>query len=396
MRYAGCVRALEHIGPAVQRIAVWNGERFSGNREWLVERRSFDSALKEDAHEAKITVITGRAERFERQHLHWRIPWVSRQDGQDAWKAAFLIDARGRAAHHGRDSVRRGPLTIALGQLWTTVPGEPGTQVASFPEGWAWFARDAAGTALLQLIISSATDSVPPRGALTEHYRSLLTKVVAAQDWLKNAHPLGEVFARYAHPQFNPKLLRQGYARVGDAAFAIDPLSGHGVYEAIGGGLALAATINTMLTRPEDTAIAERFYRERVEDDFLRMARIGRDFYRLEQRWPEQSFWRERSGWPDDEPAHAAPNTEPTRVEFRPVNVEGFITQREVIVTADHPRGIWQVEGVPLVGLWRELQARREEQPQIAVLNYAAREGLSPKQCDSALAWLTTRRLIGE
>ncbi|NJN45961.1 MAG: FAD-dependent oxidoreductase, partial [Candidatus Competibacteraceae bacterium] len=172
------------------------------------------------------------------------------------------------------------------------------------------------------------------------------------------------------------------------------PLSGHGVYEAIGGGLALAATVNTMLARPQDTATAERFYRERIEDNFLRMARIGRDFYRLEQRWPDQPFWRERAGWPDAEPAHAAPDAEPTRIESRPVNVDGFITLREVIVTADHPRGIWQVEGVPLAALLRELQERREEQPQTALLDYAAREGLNPKQCHSALIWLTTRGLI--
>jgi flavin-dependent dehydrogenase len=395
LRYAGCERALERIGPAVRRLACWNGERFSGNQEWLIERRAFDAALLEDARAAGVEIVAGRAGTVRRAAVRWRIPWVSAVEGTGEWPAGFLIDARGRAAPHGRDPVRRGPLTIALGRFWKMPPGgEAGTQVAAFPEGWAWFARDTHGAALLQLVVSAVTRRLPPRAALTEHYQDLLATVDEAGAWISEAKPLGGVFARYAQPQFNPRLLADGYARVGDAAFAIDPLSGHGVYEAIGGGLALAATVNTLLSCPQNTELAERFYRERITGDFLRMARVGRDFYRQEQRWAERPFWRERRHWPDDEPAHAAPEAAALRVERRPVNVEGCIDWREVIVTADHPRGIWQVAGIPLVGLLREWRGRDGGSLVDFARAYAERYAKPLDDCRTALAWLAERRLL--
>ena len=47
---------------------------------------------------------------------------------------------------------------------------------------------------------------------------------------------------------------------------------------------AASAVINTILTAPEDHDLAARFYCERAELGFRRNARIGRDFYRLEER----------------------------------------------------------------------------------------------------------------
>ncbi len=45
------------------------------------------------------------------------------------------------------------------------------------------------------------------------------------------------------------------------------------------------------------------------------------------------------------------------RIERRPVVDHGFVAEQEVIVTPDHPRGVWVVDGVPLVPLYRALSA---------------------------------------
>jgi hypothetical protein len=63
--------------------------------------------------------------------------------------------------------------------------------------------------------------------------------------------------------------------------------------------------INTLLCKPERAALARRFHQQRVEQLFLRFARIGRDFYADEQRWLSQPFWEARRQWPDAEIAHA-------------------------------------------------------------------------------------------
>lgn len=394
LRYSGCHQALERMGPAVRRLACWNGEHFSGNREWLIERRTFDAALWDDARAAGVEVVMGRAGSAQRQQTLWRIPWVSRE-GSGECRAGYLIDARGRAAPHERNPVR-GPLTVTLGRFWNSPQaGEPGTWVTSFQEGWAWLARDTQGAILLQLVVSTANQRLPPRAALAEHYQALQSTVDEARVWLDRARPLGGVFARYAQPQFNPRLLGESYARVGDAAFAIDPLSGHGVYEAISGGLALIATVNTLLARPGNAQWAERFYREKISDDFLRMARIGRDFYRQEQRWTIKPFWRERQIWPDDEPAHGVAQDVSPSIEMRPVNLEGFIDLREVIVTADHPRGIWQVAGVPLVGLLRAWREQGDKSLTDFAQGYGEHHDKPLNDCQAALAWLAQRHLLG-
>lgn len=391
LRFAGCRQAVARIGPEVLRRATWNGAQFGGNREWLLERGAFDAALREDAEAAGVAYHAGRVLGFKRNGGRWS---VSLADG-GALTAGFLIDARGRAAPHARGRPRRGPFTIALGQVWEFSPAPPPlAQVSAFPDGWLWFARLPTGAAVLQLVVSAASGPLPSRSRLQTHYEQLLSACPETAEWLRGARPSGQVFARQAQPQFNDDLIGDAYARVGDAAFAIDPLSGHGIYEAVGGALALAATVNTLLARPQDRDLAERFYRERSEQAFQRLCRIGRDFYRQEQRWPAQPFWRERRAWPDHEPAHAPPDSAPARLERRPVNADGFIRLQEVIVTPDQPRGVWQVAGVALAPLLRYLRGRPGGDLASRIEDYAERNRLKPEDCRTALAWLVARRLV--
>ena len=123
---------------------------------------------------------------------------------------------------------------------------------------------------------------------------------------------------------------------------------------------------------------------------FERFARIGRDFYALERRWPEADFWRERRQWPDDVPAHLPPDAALPRIEHRPVIEDGLVVARRVVVTADQPRGVWQVAGVPVV----ELLESRAVHGDAASPDAAARFGCTPDQLATALQWLRHRRLI--
>lgn len=173
------------------------------------------------------------------------------------------------------------------------------------------------------------------------------------------------------------------------------PLSGHGVFVGIGGALAAAPVINTLLRRPEDGAAARRLYSERTGHDFPRLCRVGRDFYRQERRWPESRFWRERRDWPDDRPAHAPLAAAPPRVAEVPVIEDGFVTLREAIVTPDHPRGVWRVDGVELVALLELVEAAMPA-PRARLRDIAAeRTGRAPEAIGTALGWLHHRGLIG-
>ncbi len=212
---------------------------------------------------------------------------------------------------------------------------------------------------------------------------------VPARAWLEGASPCSPVSVRHAGTSRAQVLVEPARIRIGDAALALDPLSGHGVFEALASATAAVPVVTTLLRRPADAALARAFYEERVEQAFLRFARTARDFYRLEERWRDAPFWQARRDWPDNLPAHPRHRSARRRSAIKPVIEDGFVVAREVIVTADQPRGVFTVDGVPLVPLLRAVQAgetaRRGGRPLL-------REGAS--QVETALAWLRYRGLL--
>jgi hypothetical protein len=213
---------------------------------------------------------------------------------------------------------------------------------------------------------------------------------VPTQYWLVGASPCSPVVVRHAGTSRAQAPLEPARIRIGDAALALDPLSGHGVFEAFASATAAVPVVSTLLRRPGDAALARAFFEERVEQAFGRFARTARDFYRLEERWQGAPFWRVRRVWPDDLPAHASPSAAPPQIRTRPVIEDGFVVAREVMVTADHPRGVRVVDGVALVPLLRAVQTG-----EAATVEAAARcLDKPPGQVETALAWLRYRGLL--
>lgn len=141
--------------------------------------------------------------------------------------------------------------------------------------------------------------------------------------------------------------------------------------------------INTLLRKPERAALAQRFHQQRVEQLFLRFARIGRDFYADEQRWLNQPFWQARRQWPDAEVAHAEADFIGLRIERAPVLKDGFVDEAEVVITADQPLGIWHVHGVELAPL---VQRLKQGEPAGSVL-----AGMTVEQGRIVRGWLLTQ-----
>lgn len=374
----GCATALARIGPAVRRDAHWNGESFGGNREWLVRRSEFDQALLEDAGSAGVQLLVGSARSIRRDGGRWRVEVLAAGGGRRTAVGDFLVEARGRAAP--RPPAMEGPRATALAGTWhLAAPSPPVSALESTEDGWLWYAA-FGHEAMLQVVVDS-TATVPGRRGLEPYYRARLAAAPAMARRLSDAGRSGTLAARYAQPTLARQVAGPDYLRVGDAAFAVDPLSGHGAFEAVAMAMAAVPVIRTVLERPGDAELALEFYRARIGDDFVRKARIGRDFHRMEQRWPGSPFWSRRRDWPDEVPAHAAAGQQGAHIEWRAVVEDGFIVRKEVIVTPDQPRGVWRVAGVPLVELVRSgaPAARRA---------WARGAGLDPDSVVLAEAWL--------
>ena len=388
---AGCTAAAACLAAPVLRHAAWNGVVAEANRESLIDRPALDAALLADLAIAGVAVIAGRVERVAPGDSGWDIGGRHDDGAPLALAARFVIEARGRAAPAGGQRRLAAPPTTALLHCRQGPPGAPAAGVVPFADGWAWMARLAGGRRYVQFAVSSAPGRLPNKAGLADRFEQLVSRVPEAGAWLEDAAPVAPVAARTAAPLLHPAPVAARLLRVGDAALAVDPLSGNGLFQALSTGLMAIAVVNTLLRRPADAALAAGFYRERVADSFWRFARIGRDFYRQEARWPAAAFWAERRAWPDDRPAHAVPAATPPRIAALPVVADGFVERREVVVTADHPFGIWQLDGIPLAPLIRRLQDEPADPQETMKARIARLSGAGPRQVETLAAWLWQR-----
>ena len=391
LQAAGCEQALAATGLRVQRHAIWSGEEFSGNHEYLVERAHFDDALWIDAQQAGIETKRARIGKVTWHTDHWRT-----QLGNDSVTARYWVEARGRQAPRAH-KVQRAPNMLSLAAWWeSSAPNSeviPAAGVCTFADGWCWHARLADGRLNLQLLVDAEQQRTAPRDKLREHYLQLVNSCSEAKAMIAGMQLSCEPWARGANLTLSTPLIGDSKARVGDAALAHDPLAGHGMFEALGSAMTLAPCIHTELRRPDDSKHAHDFYDNRMQDEFWHFARNARDFYALETRWPNRPFWLQRQQWPDAIPSHPAIQPGSGYLQARPVSVDGFIEQREVLICPDMPRGVWQVDGVPLSTLLRNLQS--SGLPDYDDLSdFASRAGWTCRGTETAIRWLAQRELL--
>ena len=152
-------------------------------------------------------------------------------------------------------------------------PTQRCTAVESFSDGWAWFVSDGAA-AFLQIFVDSAA-GLPKRAALIAFFDAQAGALDSIPDLIGSGRALGAVMTRGASARFADGLLGPHSLRVGDAAAAVDPLSGHGLFEALGSALAAGAVVHTLLERAESSELARRFL-PRTHGRCLPALRAGR------------------------------------------------------------------------------------------------------------------------
>jgi hypothetical protein len=357
LRGAGLHHALTDATQPSQRQVSWNGQQHAQNIEFLLDRPSFDRGLREDLRLAGVELIEGRVLTVQSQASGHRIEL----QGRDALLADFLVEARGRQAPALGKGLR-GPETVSLLNRWQGAPGITASALESLENGWAWMARRADGQCYWQWTVDVASAELPGKALLLDYCRQRRQDSALAQEFFSNAPQTGlYLHARSSTAILCPQVCGDRWIRVGDAAMAVDPLSGNGIFQSLSSALQAPTVINTLLRKPERGLLAQRFHQQRVEQLFLRFARIGRDFYAHEQRWPDRPFWQARRQWPDAEVAHAEADFSALKIEPAPVLRDGFVDEAEVVITADQPLGIWHVQGVELAPLVRRLRSEPAE-----------------------------------
>ncbi|MFJ4065777.1 NAD(P)/FAD-dependent oxidoreductase [Pseudomonas sp. NPDC089996] len=341
LRHAGLGGALAEAAVPAARQVRWNEQHLQLNQEFLLDRQRFDRALRDDLKRAGVTLMQGRVREVSRAEGYQ----VRLDDGQ-VLQGDFLVEARGRQAPLAADRLR-GPETVSLLNLWQAEPGTPASAVESLDDGWAWMARLADGRCYWQITLDA--QGLPGKAELPRYCaaRRGASSLVAELFDTRALEP-AQVHARSSTAILAGDCVGDDWLRVGDAAMAVDPLSGNGIFQSLSSALQAPVVINTLLRRPERAALAKQFHQQRIEQLFLRFARIGRDFYGQEQRRAGLAFWARRQGWPDAQPLHVAADWAAVQVARRPVLRDGFVDEAEVVVTADQPLGVWHLQGIEL------------------------------------------------
>ncbi|MCV6586956.1 MAG: tryptophan 7-halogenase [Marinibacterium sp.] len=371
---------LDGVAPATQRQVRWGASSGAQNVEHLVRRDVFDAGLLGQAAQDGVQIVTAAIATVDAPGgaIHLR-------DGTTLC-AGLLFDARGRRAPRrtaADDAKWKGPDNVSVAGFVPTTDHAPdhapGSIVEARPGGWSWRARLEDGRDWLQIVgdasALSGADRAQGRVAGLWHH------VLGADAPALPDHPVvSDAGLRLNTPQLDPAC-----PSLGDAAVALDPLSGHGMFWAISSALMAVPLARAILDGQTD--LAQRFYHDRVIDTFWRQARVGRDFYAEGRQGG--AFWDTRAMWPDSLPSH--PVVDAPWIEPRVLCENGRLRQGEVLVTNLDPGGAGYVMGHDIAPLLCRLGGQCL--PDLATFHSSIAPHLSPAEAEALHGWFTQRGL---
>jgi flavin-dependent dehydrogenase len=261
---------------------------------FTVDRALFDQLLLNAARRADVRVLQPAVARQAKKLLRgWRIG-AETNDEIRSIRAQFVIDASGRASFLTRPRrIETSPRTLALYGYWQGA-GLPATpRIEAGPLQWYWGSPVPGGRFNAMVFIDSKT-GLRGGATLAQHYRAL----IEASHLLTGdgtAELSGPVLSCDASSYRDEHCVGEGYLKIGEAAFAIDPLSSSGVQAAIQSALAASVAVHTALSRAAATAVAQSFYAEHVRYAADQHAAWAAQNYREHRRYSEAEFWRRRA-----------------------------------------------------------------------------------------------------
>ncbi len=341
-------------GGREDRIAA-QPEAGGGEGQRLVRRDRLDAWALAGARSAGVRIVEGSATPTADGLV------VRRQDQDELHVGArALVDASGRSGVLTRqDRDRPGFRTTALTAHFA--PGErEGTLIESFPDGWVWSAPVVGGRRDVTVMLDAAD-----AGRGEERFREAVREVDLG------GFVTGDLLTPVRAADVTPYQLRstataEGCPLVaaGDAASALDPLSGLGTMKAMDSGLTAAIVLRTALARPRDAEIALAFHAAKERGLALEAEERLGGFYAEETRFAGRAFWRRRSR----KPARATPparlpddgrlRPDPgARAETQGVLQGDWIVPAEVLTRPGRFRAAHKVAGVALADLFRTASA---------------------------------------
>jgi len=279
--------------PLVERNAITSLQ----GAGWVLDRAAFEQDLvaRATAQVEPHRVAVAGAD-------HAGEAWRLELDDGSAVNARYLLDGSGRSAVIGRrlSELRRTDQLMAAWSVFdqTADDVEPtrATLIEAVEDGW-WYA------ALLpdgRLMVAWFTDpDLAPLGLTRDlaTWRDKITEPPQIGHWIKDAGftPAAPPTLASAGTTWLAPCAGPGWAAIGDAAAAFDPLSSHGMTTALWSGRAAAIAVADELGGQEGRLDA---YASTVAGGVSEFLTQRARFYGAERRFAQAPFWARRQSEP--------------------------------------------------------------------------------------------------
>lgn len=260
-----------------------------------VNRGQFDQILLATAEVVGVKVLQpAQAARPHRQsHQHWKIP-VHWQGNPTVIKAKFLVIATGKHASFGRTKKHQ-PTTLAMYGYWreTSLQGCE-SRVEAGTDEWFWGASLPDGRFNAAVFVDARRYIAMKTCDRRQWYRELLSKTVLLNGCLEGYLDTS-VQVCDASCYLAEDVIGYDWIHVGDAAFAIDPLSSQGVQMAMMSAFQGAIAVHTLLIDPEHADTAICFYQQKLKETVKQSQNTAAQIYAMQAVHPITTFWHQRS-----------------------------------------------------------------------------------------------------
>lgn len=336
-----CENAFSILNEKSIRNSNWANISKSVNYEYVVCRDELDLALLEDAKKFDINIIEAKVQGVIEFEEKIEISFKKENEIFNL-KADFLVDARGRFTPFKSEYIH-GPKSFSiLQELEILDLHQRQTSIDSCENGWVWQAYVGENKAYLQF---TCDEDIAHKIKDFDDVLSYLENQDINLWSLKEYKTKNKIVKRDSYCKVHKEIVNEKMILVGDSASSIDPLSGNGAFQAMSMSSIAPYVINTILNDFINRDVAIKFYQQRVNYIFEKFSKVGKDFYEMEQRF-NTSFWQARQTWPifgkfDD----------CVRIEKSAIVVDGFIKEKEVVITKDNPLGAYFFGNLEIVNL---------------------------------------------
>jgi flavin-dependent dehydrogenase len=253
----------------------------------MVDRGLLDKGLLDLAVARGLQLFQpAKYESSEHTGKHWQVN-IRLLKGVLTLSARFVLDARGKRGIQQQQRLLTAPPMVGI---WAYLPASrmpAHTCVEAVENGWIWGAPLHDGR---YRIITFTAPGAIKRQRPHAVYNSLLQQSsLFRQD--REMHPSQScAVAVYAHTQ----PWQNNWLQLGEAAFAIDPLSSTGVEKAMRFSMQAAIALNTIL-KGGTTSLAQQFYEDRLIESVVNHTHWTKQYYGQAWPGPTHAFWKDHS-----------------------------------------------------------------------------------------------------